>query len=53
MLLALNWAPHAPYYPMIRRDGEDPVPYFRHHVENMRELSAEMERLLPSLDLGR
>ena len=53
MLSALIWAPHAPYYPMIRRDGEDPVLYFRHHVENMRELSAEMERLLPSLDLGR
>lgn len=49
MLASLVWAPTAPYYLMIRRDAEDPVPYFRRHVDNMREFGAEMERLRPSL----
>jgi homoserine kinase type II len=49
MAAVLNWAPNASYYEMIERDGEDPAAHFRRHVNNMRELQSEMERLRPVL----
>ena len=49
LMMELNWAPTAPYYRMLTRIDVDPVGVFRHHVDNMRVLGAEMERLLPLL----
>ena len=47
MIAALSWAPIAPYYQMLEREDEDPVPNLRRHVNNMRAIAAEMERLAP------
>jgi Ser/Thr protein kinase RdoA (MazF antagonist) len=47
VLAVLERVPVAPYYEMIRRDGEDPVPFLREHVEAMRTMRSEMERIGP------
>ena len=45
VLAVLERVPVAPYYEMIRRDGEDPVPFLRDHVEAMRTMRSEMKRI--------
>ncbi len=47
VLAVLERVPVAPYYEMIRRDGEDPVPFLRDHVEAMRIVRSEMKRIEP------
>ena len=45
VLAVLERVPMAPYYEMIQRDGEDPVPFLRDHVEAMRTIRSEMKRI--------
>ena len=52
MAVALAWVPSAPDHELLRRDGEDTLAVFRHYVQRMRDLGAEMERLAPSLTAG-
>ena len=47
--VALAWVPSAAYHELLRRDGENTLAYFRHYVQLMRDLRAEMERLAPLL----
>lgn len=49
MVAVLAWAPSAPYHELLLRDGEDSLAFFRHYVQLMRDLGAEMERLMPLL----
>lgn len=46
----LAWAPSAPYHALLRRDGEDTLAFFRHYVQLMRDIGAEMARLGPLLN---
>ncbi len=48
--VALAWLPSAAYHELLRRDGENTLAYFRHYVQLMRDLQAEMERLAPLLN---
>ncbi|OGO51176.1 MAG: hypothetical protein A2148_08870 [Chloroflexi bacterium RBG_16_68_14] len=45
MMAVLVWSPSAPYHELLRRDGEDTLAFFRHYVELMRDIGAEMARL--------
>ncbi len=49
MAATLAWVPSAAYHELLRRDGEDTLAFFRHFVQLMRDLGAEMERLRPLL----
>ena len=49
MAVVLVWAPSAPYHQLLRQDGQDTFAFFRHYVQLMRDLEAEMERLVPLL----
>jgi len=43
----LDSIPFVSYFAMLRRDGEDPVPYLRRFVETMRTMRSEMKRIEP------
>jgi len=45
IISVLERVPVAPYYEMIRRGGEDPIPFLRDHVETMRTMRSEMKRI--------
>ncbi len=49
MMAVLAWVPLAPYHELLRRDGDDSLAFFRHYVQLMRDLQAEMERLCAAL----
>jgi homoserine kinase type II len=49
MMAVLAWAHSAPYHALLARDGEDTLAFFRHWVQLMRDLEAEMARLMPVL----
>jgi Ser/Thr protein kinase RdoA (MazF antagonist) len=43
----VNCIPSAPYFDMLQRDGEDPIPYLRRYVEIMPAIRSQMKRLEP------
>jgi Ser/Thr protein kinase RdoA (MazF antagonist) len=45
VLAVLERVPVAPYYEMVQREGEDPIPFLRDHVETMRTMRSEMKRI--------
>jgi Ser/Thr protein kinase RdoA (MazF antagonist) len=45
VLAVLERVPVAPYYEMIRRDGKDPIPFLRDHVETVRTMRSEIKRV--------
>jgi Ser/Thr protein kinase RdoA (MazF antagonist) len=47
VLAVLERVPVAPYYEMIQRDNEDPIPFLRNHVDEIRTMRSEMERIRP------
>jgi Ser/Thr protein kinase RdoA (MazF antagonist) len=47
VLAVLERIPVAPYYEMIKRGGENPIPFLRDHVETMRTMRSEMKRIEP------
>ena len=49
VLSVLERIPVAPYYKMIQRGDEDPVPFLRDHVKAMRTMRSEMKRIEPLL----
>ena len=49
MMAVLDWVHSAPYHALLARDGEDTLAFFRHWVQLMRDLEAEMARLAPLL----
>ena len=47
MMTVLEWAPSAPYYALLRRDGEEPALFLQQHASLMRHMRSEMARLGP------
>lgn len=52
LVAPVGWVGRGAYYAMLRRDGDDPLAYFRRHVDTMRAVAANRDTIAKVLGLG-